>query len=86
MLFITYWQFNAFPGKDITQKLYALNEHLSGLTDERNRDKRNALWAKTNSRSMSMDAVNTGTTGLVRSQAYKLAKTRISTPYSPICK
>ncbi|XP_050306885.1 blood vessel epicardial substance-B-like [Anthonomus grandis grandis] len=60
-------------GKDITQKLYALNEHLSGLSEERSRGKRNALWAKTNSRSMSMDAVNTGTTGLVRSQAYKSA-------------
>ncbi|KAJ8960862.1 hypothetical protein NQ318_020160 [Aromia moschata] len=57
-------------GKDITQKLYALNEHLSGLSDERERGKRKQ-WAKTNSRSMSMDAVNTGTTGLVRSQAYR---------------
>ncbi|KAJ8966698.1 hypothetical protein NQ314_003348 [Rhamnusium bicolor] len=60
-------------GKDITQKLYALNEHLSGLSDERQRGKRNRMWAKTHRRSMSMDAVNTGTTGLVRSQAYKLS-------------
>ncbi|XP_060518626.1 blood vessel epicardial substance-B-like [Cylas formicarius] len=58
-------------GKDITQKLYALNEHLSGLSDERNREKRGELWAKAHTRSMSMDAVNTGTTGLVRSQAYR---------------
>ncbi|XP_066246450.1 blood vessel epicardial substance-B-like [Euwallacea similis] len=70
---------DAIIGKDITQKLYALNEHLSGLTHERNRDKRNALWAKTHCRSMSMDAVNTGTTGLVRSQAYKLAKYKDNT-------
>lgn len=60
-------------GKDITQKLYALNEHLSGLSDERQRGQRNQMWAKSHNRSMSMDAVNTGTTGLVRSQAYKLS-------------
>ncbi|KAL1497062.1 hypothetical protein ABEB36_008087 [Hypothenemus hampei] len=72
---------DAIIGKDITQKLYALNEHLSGLTEERKRDKRNALWAKTHSRSMSMDAVNTGTTGLVRSQAYKMASK--GPPFSP---
>ncbi|XP_019773432.1 blood vessel epicardial substance-A isoform X1 [Dendroctonus ponderosae] len=74
---------DAVIGKDITQKLYALNEHLSGLTDERNRGKRDALWAKTNSRSMSMDAVNTGTSGLVRSQAYKLASFKNVPPFSP---
>ncbi|CAH0557305.1 unnamed protein product [Brassicogethes aeneus] len=62
---------DALIGKDITQKLYALNEHLSGLTDERQRGKRNELWAKCHNRSMSMDAVNTGTTGLVRSHGYK---------------
>ncbi|XP_057665400.1 blood vessel epicardial substance-B-like [Diorhabda carinulata] len=61
-------------GKDITQKLYALNEHLSGLNDKRERGQRNKLWARTHSRSMSLDAVNTGTTGLVRSQAYRLAE------------
>ncbi|XP_048520992.1 blood vessel epicardial substance-A isoform X2 [Dendroctonus ponderosae] len=76
---------DAVIGKDITQKLYALNEHLSGLTDERNRGKRDALWAKTNSRSMSMDAVNTGTSGLVRSQAYKLASFKNVPPFSPNC-
>ncbi|KAJ8920999.1 hypothetical protein NQ315_015795 [Exocentrus adspersus] len=64
---------DAIIGKDITQKLYALNEHLSGLSDERERGKRNQIWAKTHPRSMSMDAVNTGTTGLVRSQAYRTA-------------
>lgn len=32
--------------------------------------KRDALWAKAHKRSMSMDAVNTGTTGLVRSTDY----------------
>ncbi|XP_045471390.1 blood vessel epicardial substance-A-like [Harmonia axyridis] len=58
-------------GKDITQKLYAINDHLTGLNDDINRSKRNAMWAKTQNRSMSLDAVNTGTTGLVRSQAYK---------------
>ncbi|CAG9825230.1 unnamed protein product [Phaedon cochleariae] len=62
--------FDSIIGKDITQKLYALNEHLSGLSEERERGQRK-MWAKTNSRSMSMDAVNTGTTGLVRSQAYR---------------
>ncbi|VEN49197.1 unnamed protein product [Callosobruchus maculatus] len=63
--------FEAIIGKDITQKLYALNEHLSGLSDERDRGQNNQLWAKTHNRSMSLDAVNTSTTGLVRSQAYK---------------
>lgn len=65
-------------GKDITQKLYALNEHLSGLSDERQRGQRNQMWATSHNRSMSMDAVNTGTTGLVRSQAYKLSQRNIS--------
>lgn len=59
------------PGKDITQKLYSLNEHLSDLDDERKRGKRDELWARAHTRSMSMDAVNTGPTGLVRSQAFK---------------
>lgn len=58
-------------GKDITQKLYSLNEHLSGLDDERKRGRRDEIWAKAHTRSMSMDAVNTGPTGLVRSQAFK---------------
>nr|XP_023019981.1 blood vessel epicardial substance-A-like [Leptinotarsa decemlineata] len=65
---------DAIIGKDITQKLYALNEHLSGLSEERERGKRNKLWAKTHSRSMSLDAVNTGNTGLVRSSAYRTLK------------
>ncbi|KAF7268005.1 hypothetical protein GWI33_018806 [Rhynchophorus ferrugineus] len=69
-------------GKDITQKLYALNEHLSDISDERNRGKRNEIWAKTHNRSMSLDAVNTGTTGLVRSQAYKSAL-KNSSAFSP---
>lgn len=63
--------FLMYVGKDITQKLYSLNEHLSGLDDERKRGKRDELWAKAHTRSMSMDAVNTGPTGLVRSQAFK---------------
>ncbi|KAL3280835.1 hypothetical protein HHI36_004066 [Cryptolaemus montrouzieri] len=66
-------------GKDITQKLYAINDHLTGLNDDLNRGKRNAIWAKTHNRSMSLDAVNTGTTGLVRSQAYKKSQQRVNT-------
>lgn len=65
-------------GKDITQKLYALNEHLTGLSDERSRGRRDEIWAKAHNRSMSMDAVNTGTTGLVRSQAYKVSHRKSS--------
>ncbi|RZC42457.1 Popeye domain containing protein, partial [Asbolus verrucosus] len=65
-------------GKDITQKLYALNEHLTGLSDERKRGRRDEMWAKAHNRSMSMDAVNTGTTGLVRSQAYRTANRKSS--------
>ncbi|KAK4879120.1 hypothetical protein RN001_007266 [Aquatica leii] len=60
-------------GKDITYKLYSLNEHLSGLSAERSRTRRGELWAKTHNRSMSVDAVNTGTTGLVRSHAFSVA-------------
>lgn len=51
--------------------MYSLNEHLSGLDDERKRGKRDEMWARAHNRSMSMDAVNTGPTGLVRSQAFK---------------
>lgn len=65
-------------GKDITQKLYSLNEHLSGLDNERKRAKTEELWARAHNRSMSMDAVNTGTTGLVRSDAYKYAQRKSS--------
>lgn len=65
-------------GKDITQKLYSLNEHLSGLEDDRQRGRRDELWARTHSRSMSMDAVNTGTTGLVRSITYKNSQRNLS--------
>jgi hypothetical protein len=36
------------------------------------------MWAKAHNRSMSMDAVNTGTTGLVRSQAYRTAHRKSS--------
>ncbi|KAK9693994.1 Popeye protein conserved region [Popillia japonica] len=65
-------------GKDITQKLYSLNEHLSGLEDDRKRGRRDELWARTHSRSMSMDAVNTGTTGRVRSTTYKNSQRKLS--------
>ncbi|KAG8234729.1 hypothetical protein J437_LFUL000963 [Ladona fulva] len=69
-------------GKDITQKLYSLNEHLnphpSGTTGRRgdNADK----WRRTESegrffkRSLSVDAVNTGSKGRVRSMAWKVGR------------
>lgn len=77
--FFTYFaQLLAVLGKDITQKLYSLNEHLHGLEDDRQRVKRDALWAKAHKRSMSMDAVNTGTTGLVRSTAYNATQRKHS--------
>ncbi|KAI4466255.1 popeye domain containing protein [Holotrichia oblita] len=65
-------------GKDITQKLYSLNEHLSGLEDDRKRGRRDELWARTHPRSMSMDAVDTGTTGRVRSTNYKNSHRKLS--------
>ncbi|XP_071053052.1 blood vessel epicardial substance-A-like [Onthophagus taurus] len=65
-------------GKDITQKLYSLNEHLTGLEDDRKRVRHGEIWARAHSRSMSMDAVNTGTTGLVRSTNYKSALRKYS--------
>lgn len=57
-------------GKDITQKLYSLNEHLTGLTAERKREKSVEQWTRAHNRSMSVDAVNTGTTGFVRSEHF----------------
>ncbi|KAK5646074.1 hypothetical protein RI129_004538 [Pyrocoelia pectoralis] len=65
-------------GKDITYKLYSLNEHLSGLNAERNRERRGELWARAHNRSMSVDTVSTGATGLVRSKAYSVAQKKRS--------
>lgn len=69
-----------FVGKDITYKLYSLNEHLSGINAERKREKKGPFWARTHSRSMSVDAVNTGTTGLVHTDT--LSKTQRKLPFS----
>lgn len=57
-------------GKDITHKLYSLNEHLGGLkTSETERF--NEACKKNLSRSLSLDAVHTGRNGNVRSVSYR---------------
>lgn len=58
-------------GKDITHKLYSLNEHLGGLkTSETERF--NEACKKNLNRSLSLDAVNTGRNGNVRSTAWRI--------------
>lgn len=66
-----------FAGKDITQKLYSLNEHLCGITEDNEQKRQNELRHLSN-RSLSLDAVNTGTTGRVRSMFFKATQRKPS--------
>ncbi|KAJ1528671.1 hypothetical protein ONE63_007065 [Megalurothrips usitatus] len=59
-------------GKDITHKLYSLNEQMHG--NDRARAIRSDHWRRSMARSVSVDAVNTGTRGHVRSAAFKHAR------------
>ncbi|XP_046383693.1 uncharacterized protein LOC124154174 [Ischnura elegans] len=69
-------------GKDITQKLYSLNEHLNPHPpgNSGRRGDSGDKWrcaeseARFFKRSMSVDAVNTGSKGRVRSMAWKLGR------------
>ena len=66
-------------GKDITHKLYSLNEHLGAVANSDAAS--NALgrqpdhWRAMN-RSLSVDAVHTGTRGHVRSLAWRAQQQR----------
>ncbi|XP_064089419.1 blood vessel epicardial substance-like isoform X3 [Macrobrachium nipponense] len=71
-------------GKDITTKLYSLNEQLgvSGLTSEGVRGLgAQDVWRGVVQRSMSVDNVHTGTKGFVRSLAWRASHRRTSTTY-----
>ena len=72
-------------GKDITHKMYSLNEQLGHLctTEALSRVARADHWRSSMNRSVSVDAVNTGTRGHVRSNAWKQAeKCRKSSTHS----
>uniref|UniRef100_A0A2S2R9Y9 Blood vessel epicardial substance-A n=1 Tax=Sipha flava TaxID=143950 RepID=A0A2S2R9Y9_9HEMI len=65
-------------GKDITHKMYSLNEQLGQAKsfDDQTRAARNDHWRQAIYRSVSFDAVNTGTKGTVRSNAWKRYRDR----------
>jgi len=65
-------------GKDITHKMYSLNEQLGQAKsfDDQTRAARNDHWRQAIYRSVSYDAVNTGTKGTVRSSAWKRYRDR----------
>lgn len=60
---------NTLIGKDITSKLYALNEQLAGVATASENATSNPYRGVT--RSLSVDAVNTETAGRVRSATWK---------------
>lgn len=65
-------------GKDITHKMYSLNEQLGQAKsfDDQSRAARNDHWRQAIYRSVSFDAVNTGTKGTVRSNTWKRYRDR----------
>jgi hypothetical protein len=65
-------------GKDITHKLYSLNEHLGAMANDlaaRALGRPPDHWRSIN-RSLSVDAVHTGTRGHVRSVAWRSQQQR----------
>ncbi|XP_012277107.1 blood vessel epicardial substance [Orussus abietinus] len=70
---------NTLIGKDITSKLYALNEQLAGIAAANENAAGNPYRGV--ARSLSVDAVNTETAGRVRSTTWK-AQRRDSNPRS----
>lgn len=70
---------NTLIGKDITSKLYALNEQLAGVAAATENAESNPY--KGVARSLSVDAVNTETAGRVRSSTWKQQR-RHSNPRS----
>jgi hypothetical protein len=66
-------------GKDITHKLYSLNEHLGAMANSEaaaNALGRHPDYWRTMNRSLSVDAVHTGTRGHVRSLAWRTQQQR----------
>ncbi|XP_067011153.2 popeye domain-containing protein 2-like [Anabrus simplex] len=65
-------------GKDITHKLYSLNEQLGATqsTDIGGLGRPSDHWRKSMSRSLSVDAVHTGTRGHVRSLVWRAQQQR----------
>lgn len=63
---------NTLIGKDITSKLYALNEQLAGVATASENATSNPYRGV--SRSLSVDAVNTETAGKVRSTNWKVQR------------
>ncbi|XP_046484771.1 blood vessel epicardial substance-A-like isoform X1 [Neodiprion pinetum] len=72
---------NNLIGKDITSKLYALNEQLAGVAAASEHASNNPYRGV--ARSLSVDAVNTETAGRVRSSTWKTQR-RHSNPRSDI--
>ncbi|KAG8319375.1 hypothetical protein J6590_092940 [Homalodisca vitripennis] len=64
-----------YLGKDITQKLYSLNEQLGSaiLLSTTSKAIKSDHWRHVMTRSLSVDAVSTGTKGHVRSSAWRQA-------------
>lgn len=60
-------------GKDITHKMYSLNEQVGHMCTAKALSRANMEdhWRRSMNRSVSVDAVNTGTKGHVRSIAWK---------------
>ncbi|KAK3856720.1 hypothetical protein Pcinc_036970 [Petrolisthes cinctipes] len=65
-------------GKDITTKLYSLNEQLGVGTGDIGRAGSQDVWRGVVQRSMSLDTVHTGTKGFVRSLAWRASHRRTS--------
>ncbi|XP_050422945.1 uncharacterized protein LOC126834810 [Adelges cooleyi] len=74
----------AIIGKDVTHKMYSLNEQLGQAKsfDAQTRAARNDHWRQAIYRSVSFDAVNTGTKGTVRSDAWKRYRQRKTSIFS----
>ncbi|XP_034945749.1 blood vessel epicardial substance-like [Chelonus insularis] len=72
---------NTLIGKDITSKLYALNEQLAGVAAAHENAVSNPYRGV--ARSMSVDAVNTETAGRVRSNTWKTQRRHSNPRTSP---
>lgn len=72
-----------WAGKDITTKLYSLNEQLGvgAMSSEGVRGGAQDVWRGVVQRSMSVDNVHTGTKGFVRSLAWRASHRRTSATY-----
>ncbi|XP_050539583.1 blood vessel epicardial substance-B-like [Daktulosphaira vitifoliae] len=76
--------FSSIIGKDVTHKMYSLNEQLGQAKsyDDQTRAAHNDHWRQAIYRSVSFDALNTGTKGTVRSDAWKRYRQRKTSIFS----